>query len=462
MSILTINLKQLYQRRGLWLAYALFALFVWVSIGVPLDEPVAGRGKFIGLICMAFLIGMAAAVLQLEILTKPMVFCLPRHRRTVREFIFSIGLAANGVGALLFLFYPGLPFVWRLLVLGSAFAAGLVFYLAGAMLVFRWRQANIFVGLLALALFGGGLLRLNILLERVVVGFPLLAIGFALLVAAGAWVYLNDPKLARRNCLQPWVGFDEMFNREKLRRSQHQRGALPWDRLKDHPRPWVEAFFLGRMTRSGPFSTARSAWGALYGSYAVLLSQWTQVLLLAPFLAVILGYLGPRMWSMLAMLPVIAVQTYAVQPAVYSTMLTAGGRRQRFGATLAMVLAGTGLLLLFVAVVSLVSIPLSLVLPDIRYEGFVARYRVIGVEAFYMPLVFLPLASAVQLLFYRRPGLMIVVLMFLAYPVLVMGMFWREELTEFGCGAVVLVTALCWLAYAGILWYVAHRRCLVR
>ena len=31
MSILTINLKQLFQRRGLWLAYALFALFVFAT-----------------------------------------------------------------------------------------------------------------------------------------------------------------------------------------------------------------------------------------------------------------------------------------------------------------------------------------------------------------------------------------------------------------------------------------------
>ena len=126
-SILTANLRHLYQRRGLWLAYAMFAFFVCVSVGVPLGEPTAGEGRFIGLIVLAFLIGMAAAVLQAEILTRPMAFCLPGHRLNVRTFVLRVGIVANLVAAWLFLGYPGLPFGWRVLVLWSAFSAGLGF-----------------------------------------------------------------------------------------------------------------------------------------------------------------------------------------------------------------------------------------------------------------------------------------------------------------------------------------------
>ena len=173
MGILAINLKQLYQRRGLWLGYLMFALFVWVSLMVALDDPRAGAGTFIGLILLVFLVGMAAAVVQMEILTKPMAFCLPQHRRIVGRFILTIGVVANAVAAMLFLFYPGLPLAWRLLVLGSAFAAGLVFYLAGAWWVFLVRQPMALVGFLIAAFFFGRQLGLHVRLERIVVLHPL-------------------------------------------------------------------------------------------------------------------------------------------------------------------------------------------------------------------------------------------------------------------------------------------------
>lgn len=283
MSILTINLRHLYQRRMLWLAYPMFALFAWVSIMVPLDNPAAGEGQFIGLIVFAFMVGMAAMVLQMEILTRPMAFCLPGHRPCVRKVIFVIAIVTNGFSAMLFLGYPNLPFVWRLIVLCSAFFAGLIFYLAGVALAFRCRQANAFIGLFASALFGGRLLNLHILLERAIVLHPGLVIGLGLLCAAGMWIYLNNAEMVRQHCLKPWIGFDDMFNRQKLRQLHRRRGAALWGKLKDHPRPWVEAFFINRMTQCGPLSPARFAWGAVYRSFALLISQWKSPVLLVLF-----------------------------------------------------------------------------------------------------------------------------------------------------------------------------------
>ena len=155
MSILTMNLRGLYQRRGVWLVYVLLAVFVWVAIMVPLDDPEAGAGRFIGPIALAFLVGMMAAVLQMEILTRPMTFCLPHERQTLRRFIFVVGLVSNAIGALLFLFYPGLPFIWRLLVLVSACTAGLVVYLAGVFWVLHAKQPLALVGFLIAIFFFG-------------------------------------------------------------------------------------------------------------------------------------------------------------------------------------------------------------------------------------------------------------------------------------------------------------------
>ncbi len=462
MSILTMNLRQLYQRRGLWLAYAMFGLFVWVSVMFALDTQAAGEGKFIGLIALAFVIGMAAAVLQVEILTKAMAFCLPGHRQNIRKFIFSIGIATNLISTLLFLSYPGLHLLWRPLVLCSAFFAGLVFFLAGAVLAFRYQQPSGFVGLLAFGMVADVFLKLRVLLERAVVEHPVVVMGLGLLCAAGVWFHLDNANLARRSCLRPWVGFDEVFSRDKLRRSQRRRDAAPWTRLKDHPRPWVQTFFLGRMGQHYAFGRGRFVWGALYPAFGILISQWRQVALFVPIVAIPLGYLGPALWPMLAFIPIVVLQTYFSQPPVYSTTMTAGGRGERFASTLVTVLTGAAALTLFIAVIALVSVLLARVLPDIDYHGVTVSYNVIGAGAFYAPLLFLPLAATLQLILYRRPALMLITLMVLmSLAVLGTGSRGGGRMALSGTGTLA-GAAFCWLAFVLVLAYIARKRCLVK
>jgi len=463
MSILMMNLRQLYQRRGLWLAYAMFGLFVCVSIAVPLDDPRAGEGTFIGLIVLAFLIGMTAAVLQMEIMTKPMAFCLPSHRQTVRRFVFSVGIATNLVGALLFLFYPGLPFVWRLLVLGSACSAGLIFFLAGAWLSFRAKQPLAFVGLLAFGMFGGAFLKLHILLERAVVMHPIAVIGLGCLSAAAMWLYLDKAELARRNCTRPWVGFDELFNREKLRHSQQARNDAPWAKLKDHPRPWVENFFIGRMTRSRPLSRGRFAWGAVYSSFAIVISQWTNTLQIAAFMAVFLGYFGAHLLILMVSVPLIAGGMYMSHGVLYSSLLTAGGRSERFYSTLAAAVAGTGLLTLFIGTVVALSVPLAAIMPQIRCYGSEITYSVINARAFYGPLVLLPVAATIYLVFCRRPILAMIFLMALSSGAVMVCITWRYELRALANAPTATALALfCWVAFGAVARTLARRRCLVK
>jgi hypothetical protein len=460
MSILLANFRQLYQRRGLWLVYLMLGFFIWVGITLPLDEPVAGEGKFIGLIAFAFMVGMLAAMLQMEILTKPFAFCLPGHRRVVREFIFSVGLVTDLLGAMLFLFYPGLPAAWLLAVLCSAFLSGLFFYLAGVWLTFHSRQPLAFIGLLACGLFGGRLFNLHILLERAVVGHPVPVILLGLLCAVAVWRYLNNRDLARRNCLRPWIGFAEVLNREKLLRFQRTRGAAAWEKLKDLPRPLVEAFFMARMRRRGPLSAARFVWGGLYTSFAVMVSQWKGGVLFALFMAVFLGYMGPRMWIVLVFMPIIVC---ASRPSVYSNMLTAGGRGERFYSTLAVVAAAAGLLSLFIGIAALMSVPLAAVMPEIEYRGLTVAFRAIGIEAFYAPLVLLPLVSAIHLVLYRRQVLMIIVVMLSVYLVMVVGIICRDELAAIlNPPTTAALVILCWLIFVLVLYHISMKRCLVK
>lgn len=463
MSILTINLRHLYQRRGLWLAYAMFAFFVLISKAVPLDEPTAGEGTFIGLIVLAFLVGMTAAVLQIEILTKPMAFCLPGHRQVVRKFVLAVGIAANLAGASLFLWYPGLPFAWRLLVYGSAFSAGLIFYLAGAWLSFRAKQPLAYVGFLALILFGGALLRLHVLLERAVVMHPVAVMGLGLLSAVATWFYLSAPDLARHHCLRLWVGLADVFDREKLRRSQRVRNAAPWAKLKDHPRVWVQDLFIARMTACRPLSRVRFAWGAVYSSFAVPISQWSNTLLPATLMAAFLGYFGSHYLIFMASVPVMTAGMHLSHGALYSSMLTAGGRAERFTSTLAIAAAGTGLLTLFLGAVVALSVPLAAIMPDIRCYDLHATYSVISARAFYGPLVLLPVVATIYLVFYRRPVLAMIFLMTLLCGVVMAENVGRHELKSVIDVPIAVTLALfCWLAFGAVLYALSMRRCLVK
>ncbi len=464
MTVLTMNLRQLYQRRGLWLGYLMFAFYVCASLKVALDDPRAGKGTFIGLILLAFLVGMMAAVLQTEILTKPMAFCLPQHRRTVVRFIVTIGIATNALGAMLFLFYPGLPLVWRLLVLGSAFAAGLAFYLAGAWWGFFARQPMALVGFLVAIFFFGQRLGLHVRLERIVVLHPLAVMAAGVLAALAMWLYLTRADLARRNCLRPWIGFAEVFDRDKLRRSPQYRSAAPWTRLKDHPRPWVEKLFLGCMMKCRPLSVARCAWGAVYSSFALVLSQWTNVLFLVVAMTAFLGYLGGHLMVILfASLPIVAGAMGLSHGALYSSLLTAGGRRERFHATLAVAATGAVLVTAFMALVAALSVPLANVLPDFHVYGQRLTYRVISARVFYGPWVLLPIAATIHMVFYRRPLLSMILLMALVYAVvLVAGLLSHDLRPVVNAPAAVTLAVLCWLAFILVLSRIAYRRPLVR
>ena len=81
MSVLTVNLKHLYQRRGLWLFYVLVITFAFAGIAMLFDDTKAGEGRFVGLIVLAFVVGLLLSALPIEVMSKPFSYCLPGHRK---------------------------------------------------------------------------------------------------------------------------------------------------------------------------------------------------------------------------------------------------------------------------------------------------------------------------------------------------------------------------------------------
>jgi len=135
-NIMTVNLKHLYQRRGLWLAYGLLGLHVFASLAIGLNKPLLGKGRFMGPVLLQFLIGLCTASWTIEIWTKPFSYCLPGHRAVPRKFVFSVAIVTSLLGSLLFLAYPGLYWWQPPLVTCSAFCAGLIVHWAAVAFTF--------------------------------------------------------------------------------------------------------------------------------------------------------------------------------------------------------------------------------------------------------------------------------------------------------------------------------------
>ena len=130
MSILTANLKHLYQRRGVWLWY----LVIMCQIPMIYSFFLARDGRYLGYLVLSFLSGAIAASIQKEILSKPFSFCLPGHNEIPRRFILWVGVVLNGLLGFVFMFYPGLEFPSVFLVVLAGGVVGLTVYLLCAAL----------------------------------------------------------------------------------------------------------------------------------------------------------------------------------------------------------------------------------------------------------------------------------------------------------------------------------------
>ena len=459
MSILKVNLKQFYQRRGLWFGYLVIGLFVFASIAIPLDNPKAGEGTFIGFNVVALLVGLMAAVMQMEIMIKPAAFCFPGHRQMVRKFIFLVAIVTSALGSLIFLFYPGLSALELPQVLCSAFFACMIFYLAGTWWAFGLKQPIAFIGFAMCALFLGQLLNLHVLLESAIVNYPVFVIPLGILAGIAMWLRLGDSNLSRRNCLLLWIGFDA-FNWEKVRRRQTKVSANRWKQLKDHPRPWVENLFINTMSRQNPLSGARILWGTLYTSLGLAISQWRNGVWGSLFMAVFLGYFGPRSWIVLSFIPIVTVSTS--RPIVYSHMLIAGGRHERFYSTLTLGLVAAATIALFVAIVILISMLLATFMPEIGYRGLTRAYTAVGPGAFYAPLVVLPFAYAVSLLLYKKTAATIIIFLSVYFAVISVLMTSGALAIIWGTVPAICVAILSWFIFVFVSHRVSTRYCLVK
>ncbi len=462
MGILTVNLKHLYQRRGLWLVYVFLGLFVFGSIAATLNKRGAGEGMNIILgVSAALIAGLVAAVLQVEILAKPFSYCLGAHRKVPRKFIFSVGVAANLLVSLIFVLYPGLGWGQWIPVICSVFFAGLVFYWIGVLSAFVGRTSGVWIGFLPWLIIGGGFFGLHITIERTIVENPL---GVSLLGAfssIAAWIWLGNANWARRYCGAPWVGLFDAWNRDKLQKYKQLRASVKRDKLKNHPNPWVERFFLGRMNKCDYLGTGRYIWGGLYTTYGTVL--WKAVLagvFIVLLMLCFFCYTGSTTF-MLFFMPGFMIMYLRLS--VYSSMPVSGGRNERLYTTMTLVAATAVLITALVTIMAALSVALTAIMPDITLRGSAFTFQAVNIELFFVPLLIIPVASTFQLIFYRRPIVMVLLIMLLFMLLSFIGAFLHKTLGVEILNPVSIVSllVLSWLIFVLVLRHICMRRCLV-
>ena len=464
MGILTVNLKHLYQRRGLWLVYVFLGLLVFAGIAEAMDKHAAGKGKFIILVASALFVGFLSVTLAAEVVNKPFSYCLPGHRKVPRKFIFSAGVVANLLASPIFVLYPGLGWWQWIPVICSAVFAGMVFYWIGVLFAFGVRNSAAWVGFFPWLIIGGGFFDLHITIERTIVENPL---GFTLLgffSSIAAWIWLGNANWARRYCGVPWIGLFDAWNQDKMRKYKQLRAAIKWDKLKKHPNPWVERLFLGRMNKCDYLGQGRYIWGGLYTTFGIVLSQWKGVLtgvFIALLMLCLFCYMGPAATFMLFFMPGFMIMH--MRPPIYSSMPVSGGRNERFYTTMTLVATTAVLITALVTIIAALSVALTAIMPDITLRGSTFTFHPAIITLFFVPLLMIPLASTFQLIFYRRPIVMVLSVMLLFMLLFSIGAISRKTLGAEMVNpiSIVALLVLSWLVFVLVLRHICMRRCLV-
>jgi hypothetical protein len=300
------------------------------------------------------LIGPVYAVLRMQrgMVAKPMLFCLPRYRESLRALTFSAALLAGLGWATFGPFPPDTTSAEVYMNLAEGFLTGMVLYLALttprlilSRQTFTWlRRAAIPLSIIALSVFPTPR-------DAPFVVWPVL---MPVLVAlcAFVWIRLGDMECVKRG---QRITLEDTI----------ERGPAPGP-----PRttlPWLEKWLQSLMERQSYLHGGRYVWGQLYATIGRLLPYWKWVLGLLLGCTWLLGYMGQSAANVV--FAASGCLAWIQRWPVMSPLLLPGGRKERCRATISAVVAMSLLLLAAASGVVVLSWLLTLFLGRTPVEG---------------------------------------------------------------------------------------------
>ena len=407
MRVLLANLRHLYQRRGLWIVYAVLALVVWFWVLSSLTTK--GEGLFGGFLSGSFLLGLLVATLQMETSSKPFSFCLPGHRHAVRRLVFLVGLVVSLAFLLLsiaLLARPSftgpfersiMPPELLILVLGSYFCASVTAYLLGAGVAFSVIHSASALGLMTLVVAVCTMFDAFTTIQYPIVHWPVAVIALALVVGMTGWWWLGRPAWFRRCCGRPWMGLFDPWDRSQIQKYR----AIYAARFTNNIPPGLDRFFQRVIGTRRPSSPGKYAWGVLYTTCVLVVPQWKGLLTVALVAVAFAGYFPSVTPIVMGFLPLMTAGF--LQSPIGTALLVAGGRKERFFATVVLILGLSAVwVLLFGVFVGLTHL-LAPIVPTVTVRSVTLSLHAIGFEVLSIPLVVVPVVGLVQTLFCRKP-----------------------------------------------------------
>lgn len=488
MSILTANLKHLYQRRGYWLVHLILGLFAYLCIMTalkysgmkPIDRIMSGltgiitflflgEVHFMGLVLLAFPIGLFAASMPIEVLSKPFTYCLPGHRKVPGQFVLLIGIVTNALGSLIFLAYPDLTGWQKVSSVCSAFGTGSMMYSLGVWLAWRTPFAVLLLILLPWMWMPTSSLKLTVIAQQVIVEAPFEITILGVLSSLAGWWWLTNKTHVRRFCTIPRLGLFDVWNKEKVERYKQSRASGKKKKPKGYPHPWVEEFFLNRMNQFGYLRAGRHIWGGLYTTFAMPLSTWKAQIAWLPVVFMVY-YTSPIGENLLGLLAGTIVAN--IRAPIRTSVFTPQGRKERLITSAvvlgAIVVLTTGIITAIIAL----SVILAPIMPKITLQsGLSFTFHALDSRPLCLLVLVMPVALMFKVILHKRPALMrLSVFMLLIFSVSVPDIWFNPNvptllsmLLEPIIKPIPIATFVVssWLVFAAVLWYFCMKRPLV-
>ena len=362
--------------------------------------------------------------MQQEILSKPFSFCLPNHRNNSRKFILIVGAVISALLSLIFIAYPQLTLVSKLLAICCAAATGLAFYMICSALFFLTPSNKVglvfggFVLLLFLRIKNFGL---NMIVENIIVNSPILMAIVGISVSAIIFKWIANDSITRQTCGKFIPGSFDTWNTQKAQNYRYQQ-LYKKIRTSHHPEI-LENFFMPIINRYPYLNPARSIWARTYVEITKNITLLRPAHLLIYLLVVMLsGYINSsRSPGSAANILFVLHTLFAVVwiPKPCPGILLPTGRKHDLYGALASAVAMTLLTLSFITIMLITSNIIEPIIPPLKIYGHSISYHAMQIRYFYIPLILIPINLTIATIFQRRHFLKVMLAMIFMYPAMI-------------------------------------------
>lgn len=461
MRVLLANLKHLYQRWYLWLAYAFFGLILFQPLSNK-DSPEAFALVWYVTVLGGIVIGRTSR----EVLNKPFVRCLPGHPQVVRRVIFLTGLAVSLGAAVLFLRHRGTAIWESPAIFCAAACLSLVLYLAGVeLMLIPWAAKGplgaVLSGMAVVAVIVVGT-RLYTRFEPMILGHPWGTILCGASISSVIWL-----QMGRREWGRQLFSMGLRFDRS-IARAEQSAALERWYARRAAAVMVAASFFLRRMRDCPDYSVCRYIWGTLYVRLGGLVAWWQWLTLGIVAVTILSLYQYPGLGAASVFLLISWVVVPHSWPPIHSILLVPAGRHERFLAILSLAGVVAGIISLGAVVVSILSVPLSRLIPEGEFWDipFVCRPVPLGIVS--VPLIAVPLLATLFVVLPRRWHMVALVATFIliqpAFAIITGLWMLRDGTGPFGESSLWIGAAvvLAWFLFGMVCADLCGKRSLVR